>query len=490
MNFRVVDTTSTNTGGNTGGSTGNTGGGTGVVSGNETPNPSAAAPTARLEAISTTVEAGHSIHVDATSTTINSGSSLSAKFEWDFGEPGSKFNKLVGFNAAHNYARPGTYTVTLKVTDNNGRADTATQTITVRESSRRVIYVSNSGADSNDGLSPSNAIRSWDRVRTLLTDNTEFRFKAGETFNVGGDIIVSESNVVIGMYGIGDRPTLLWNQSFSGNKRFFDIMKSSRDFTVRDITFDSIFSNHQEKNGVPDVARPGGTNYSAINNEILNISYFVNGESKPTGVLVQENVSPLKTGLRAYLSYVVGTDWVITGNTVANSTREHAVRADGGYRVLIAHNDLTNIAEGRPGDKIDIMKQPITIHWGADYYVYGNTTQGGRVEIGPLGGADGSKPYSINQRLARVVLDSNTFNFGNYQRIEVDHGTSGVMIRNNVLNVPSGAGISIEAQASYTNWPQYGSRNVSNVWVTNDNEINAPRSISIGRGSSNINVAA
>ncbi len=511
VNFKVVDG-KTNTGGNTGSTpvnpgngntggtpvnpgTGNTGsngnsGNNGIAGGNETPNPNAAAPTARIELISTVVQAGHSIHVNALQSRINSGSQLSARFEWDFGEPGAKYNKLQGFNAAHNYARAGTYTIKLKVTDNTGKSDTTSQTITVRESTRKMYYVSNSGSDTNDGTSPATAIRSWDRVRQLLNDNTEFRFKAGETFSVGNEMMVNGSNVVFGMYGAGNRPTLLWTQRFSGFKRFFDVGKGSTDVTVRDLTFDSVFTQHQFKTGVPDVARPAGKNFTAINNQMFNVSYFVNGEMKPRGVLVQENNSPLKTGLRAYLSYIVGTDWVVTGNTVANSTAEHCVRADGGQRVLIAHNDLTNIAQGRPGNTVDIMKQTITVHWGSDYTIYGNQTTGGRIEIGPLGEGDGLRPSNIGQRLNRVLIDSNIANFGNYQRLEIDHGTSGVLIRNNVLNTPTGAGIIVSATAKYTAWPQYGERGVSNVWITDDNTIKASNRVSVGRGSSNINIAA
>ncbi|MCS7035008.1 MAG: hypothetical protein NZ561_13600, partial [Phycisphaerae bacterium] len=327
-------------------------------------------------------------------------------------------------------------------------------------------------------------------VRTLLADDTEFRFKAGETFSVDEEIVITESNVVIGAYGNGNRPILRWTGTGGPRyKRFFDLQKSSSNVTVRDLTFDSIFSGHTEKEGVPDAFRVGGTNFAVVNCEIRNICYFVNNEAKPTGVLVQDNTSPLRTGLRAYLSYVVGTDHVIIGNKVVNSTREHGVRADGAYRVLIAHNDLANIAEGRPGDTVDIMKQPITVHWGSDFYIHANDTHGGRVEIGPLGQGDGSRPYSINQRLQTVVIDSNRFFFGPYQRLEIDHGTSGVMIRGNQISAPTGAGIAIEAMAKYTRWPEYGDRNVSNVWITSDNIIRAASRVSIGRGATNINVA-
>lgn len=458
------------------------------IGGNETPNPAAPAPRAVVEAVATRVPAGHAVHVNALKSKVFSGSSLSATYEWNFGDAGSPYNTLRGYNAAHVYERPGEYTVTLTVRDNAGRADTATQRVVIAEAGRRVIYVSNDGNDSADGKSSASAVRTWNRARSLVDDNTEIRFRAGDTFPVTSQVSLHASNVVFRSYGQGDRPVLRWTGS-RGQNRFLDIGRSSVNVTVRDLTFDSRFGSDTSQVGVPTGIRPAGRNFTALNNQVLNISYFINSEMKPTGVLAQGNVAPSPTGLRAYLSYVVGTDHVYLGNTVANSTREHVIRADGAYRVLIAHNDFKNIAQGRAGDRSDIMKQTITVHWGSDYYVYANKTSGGRVEVGPLGDADGLRPGNINQRLDRVVLDGNDFGFAQYQRLEIDHGTNGVLIRGNRIRTTDGAGINIQAMGRYTSYPQYGNRNVSNVWITADNQIQGTRWATVGRGSSNINIA-
>lgn len=460
----------------------------GSPDGNEVPNPSARAPVAVITAIDQSVPVGHAVHVHAVASKVYSGTSLGARFEWDFGDNGAKFNKLSGYNAAHVYSRPGQYTVTLRVTDNAGRTDTARTTITIRPSNRTVYYVSAGGSDANDGRSASTPIRSWGRVRQLLADNVEFRFRAGDTFDIQSGMFVRDSNVMFGMYGSGARPTIRWTGARAGSANLFDIGTGTRDVTVRDLRFDSRFTRDTEKNGVPVVFRPGGTNFAAINCEVLNVSYFVNNEMKPTGVLCQENSAPLKTGLRAYLAYVVGSDQVYIGNTVANSTREHCIRSDGGYRILIAHNEFANVAQARPGDTVDIMKQTITVHWGSDVYIHANKTRGGRVEIGPLGAGDGLKPGNILQRLDRVVLDGNDFDFDQYQRVEIDHGTDGVMIRGNRIRTRDGAAVSVEAMAIHTRWPQYGQRNVNNVWMTSDNVVQATKWMTIGRGASNISI--
>src|SRR6201999_3000062 len=102
-------------------------------------------------------------------------------------------------------------------------------------------------------------------------------------------------------------------------------------------------------------------------NTFLNIDYGVNTNQRPRGVLVQGNNSPGIEDLRAYLVYCQGSDLVIIGNTVANSTREHCIRVDGTNRILIAYNNLTNI-DNRPNDPVDTAKQTITVHSGTYAY--------------------------------------------------------------------------------------------------------------------------
>jgi hypothetical protein len=60
------------------------------------------------------------LHVNALRFPLASGTPLTARYDWDFGDPGSKYNTLTGFNAAHVYEGPGKYTVKLTVTDETG----------------------------------------------------------------------------------------------------------------------------------------------------------------------------------------------------------------------------------------------------------------------------------------------------------------------------------------------------------------------------------
>ena len=52
-------------------------------------------------------------------------------YAWNFGEPASASNTASGVSAAHTYAAPGSYTVTLTVTDNAGASAVSQQQVTV-----------------------------------------------------------------------------------------------------------------------------------------------------------------------------------------------------------------------------------------------------------------------------------------------------------------------------------------------------------------------
>lgn len=66
--------------------------------------------------------------VDFTSTSVDPDGSISS-YNWSFGDGASAINQ----NPSHTYGSPGTYTVTLTVTDNDGLTDSTSQQITVTE---------------------------------------------------------------------------------------------------------------------------------------------------------------------------------------------------------------------------------------------------------------------------------------------------------------------------------------------------------------------
>ncbi len=452
------------------------------------PTPGTGAPVGVITVMESTVAVDHAIQVNGLSSTLNAGTVLTAKFLWDFGDSGSKYNQLVGWNAAHLYTQPGKYTITLTITNENGKTSSVSRQITIAASNRKVIYVSNDGSDSNTGLSPQSAVQSFGKAMSMVGDNTEILFNSGDEFDMSKGAAIANTNVVIGSYGTGAQPIL----KYTGARNYTAILSTTgaaKDVTFENLTFESVFTHDLEKTGMPDAIDAGGTNITAYKLTILNIGYGMNTNAKPTGVLMQQCTSPSVTGLRSYMIYGQGSDFVIVGNTVANSTREHCLRVGGADRILIAYNDLTNLDRRPEGDSLDTDKQTITLHKGSYAYIYGNTTHGGRVEIGPLGEADGLKPTNIGHRLNYVRIEANNFTFYPDDRVEIDHGTSEVMVCDNTINVTNGAGIAIQAMGMYTDWPAYGTRHVEDVIVAGDNDITgAQQNVSVGKGSVGIKI--
>ncbi len=436
VTFKVIKSSSTSVGNDKPASTdgsGNSNSNTNTNTGNGAAVPSidnnanAASPTARIEAISTTVPAGTSIHVDAVKSLMGYGGAHEGQFIWDFGDPGTRYNKLKGFNAAHTYDTAGQYKVTLTVINKAGKSQKAQITVNVTAAARKVIYVSNSGSDNNTGLSANSAIKSFAKAASLVGDNTEILFKRGETFSVTESMKFKASNVVIGAYGIGDRPVIKWTGERTPTP-IFNTLSGSSNVTFQDLTIDTKFNQDTNDASTPLAFSPSGTNITVRRTELLNLMYGANLNTRPKGFMFQDNTSPLETGLRKYLVWVEGENVVIIGNQAANSTREHIVRANHVSKVLVMDNDFANIDRRSTGeDHWDIRKTALNIQSGEWAYLADNRLDGS-LQIGPLGKSDGLR--NPQERFYNAILEGNTVI---NEHLEVNHGANQVTIRHNVI---------------------------------------------------------
>jgi hypothetical protein len=227
---------------------------------------------------------------------------------------------------------------------------------------------------------------------------------------------------------------------------------------VENLTFDSIVGNDPGAKFLPHCIVAGGKQIVIRDVTFLNVSYAINGNAKPAGVMIERCDVPTIDGLRRYLAWIEGSDWTLLDNTVPNSTIEHCVRGRGYSRVLVAHNDLANLA--RP-DANDIAKHTINLQAGEHVYVAHNTFRGPS-SIGPLGKTDGLTIKADRSRW--YVVENNTF-IG--APLEVQHGIADTMIRGNTFNVENGRCVVVDGFST-----QYG-RGVSNITIT-DNTGNNP----------------
>jgi hypothetical protein len=399
-----------------------------------------------------------SVNVQAVNSTFGSGTLLNSKITWDFGDPGSAYNDtLVGFNAAHAYADPGTYTITLTIITPDDQVSVATQTVTIAPDNRPTIYVAADGNDANDGSSPSDPIASLARLGQLLTSNMRVLFRDGDTFalsttsaiNLGG-----LQHVYIGSYGSGAAPVLYYKGPAQGGS-FIGMSSSSSGIVVQGLTFDSIYVNNENKQAIAMAFLPNGNDITILDNTFLNVADDVNLQMAPSNVLVQDNTSPNPTALSGYFSWVAGNELVFLGNTVASSAGEAVMRVAGANDLELAYNNFTNDPESAAlggGQKNTLSTQV-----GQYIYVYHNTFSTGPANAGPLG----TSVANPNVTLSDVVFDSNIVN---NTTLLLTAGVEDVMVENNAINASGCAGITIDAQeiGGGFNWT------VTNVWIVNN----------------------
>ncbi len=445
----------TGKGGSTGGSTsgGSTTGGT-STGGTTTPTPApvpgfggtfdpALAVNAAPRAVVTFVTAkdgpaGHTVNVNALSSQLFNGDAIGASFAWDFGDPTAKYNKLVGWTAAHTYDRAGTYTVKLTVTDAGGKATTVTQRVTITPDARRAIYVDASGSDANDGSSPTEAVKTLAKAVSMAGNNAKILLRRGQAFNVTDVLRVTGRNVVVDAYGNGTALPVVRKAGGAAGTMFY-VSPTATGFLAQNLVLDSIWDlngTYGKKKIPAEAFTVAGDNFTVRNCRFMNINTGVQTEAKPTGVLVQGNY--FSPNIRAYCIWSQGYDHAYLGNTMTNSQQEHLIRADGTdgvgvVRVLIHDNDLS-----RPTNK----KGSIELRTASWYYVSGNRIKGGTLRVGLQDVDKATFPDWAKWKNEFGVLENNVTD---KIWVNIRPGVKHLAVRNNVIKVDDWWAISVEA---------------------------------------------
>ena len=206
--------------------------------------------------------------------------------------------------------------------------------------------------------------------------------------------------------------------------------QKTQSVVVNGLTFNSIYPDNKDTQGLPAGFAPEGSGITILNNTFLNLTDDIEMNQIPSNVLVQGNVSPDPTALNAYFCWIQGYNIAIVGNTVANSVGESIIRVGGetaNQNILIADNSLANLA-GQGGDTNDISKACIAVQGGSDIYIYHNDFNTGVAGEGPLGTLTGA---NLNATVSYVVFDSNTLTNGS--TFVINPGSVNTMFKNNVV---------------------------------------------------------
>jgi len=374
------------------------------------------------------------VHVNALDIPLASGTPLTAKYEWDFGD-GTPTARLPGWNAAHVYDTPGTYTLSLRLTVDRMSFHVGSMSVVIKANTRKTLHIAQEGDDSNPGT-VDRPLKTFIRASNLLRDNTQLLFRRGDRFDIQDvEMNLRSKNVLIGAYGDDTKPRpVFWKLPSTKTRLAIMMYRPAADVVIQDICFDGPYTVEPGK-GAPKVPfdgiNPIGDNITIRRCEFRNITTAVSSERKVSGLLFEGNSAPLDTGIRGYMVWGQGSDHVYLNNTCANSTREHGFRINFATRLLIAGNTMTNLDRAAQGDKDDIAKGCIEMHTGSYAYIANNTVHSGALRVGPRGGD--TEPADTAMEWA--VIEGNQVTGS---AISVRPGTHHAVLRNNVVRNEEG----------------------------------------------------
>lgn len=292
-------------------------------------------------------------------------------WSWNFGDAGSgnylfgrqnvleqyhSKNTHTGMIGAHVYETPGTYTVTLTVTDDQGGVDQYVQHITPSAGTWTTYYVSATGNDSNDGLSPASPIQTLGAARAKVGTNVQILFKRGDTFtktsNWGDFGGMFTKNIpgpgMVGAYGSGALPLI--DCSFGVKAGFGGFSTVANDWRFVDLEV------HTPK-GAVGVA---GGGYGGKDNKALYLrckcvgGALAAGSDFDTGTSWKENVWADCDFSDTYsiVFYPGGKQTAIIGCRADISETTHSFRTGYLDKGLIAYNTFANPGPTRLAMKV------------------------------------------------------------------------------------------------------------------------------------------
>ena len=350
-----------------------------------------------------------SVQFDATKTVgLSEADLLNARFRWNFdtneADPNGRFETGEGMVATHVFEKPGTYTVTLTVTDAAGISDSATTTVTVDDIATAgwtTYYVS----DDHGNATYSGTIdfpKTLNSALSLLGPNVRLLLRQGETFERNSQINLSQPGPIIidtyedtnPVHPSSGLPILYGN--FSGTNTIVKL--SGSQIRLMNLSIQSNGGSSSDPGGVEVTG-----DYNLISNlyveKLGNKVFFCTGQyntfigcSSFQGTGTNRSVGPyFLYGSGARGIGIIGNDVVVDHPTV----HEHVVRFQGGYQGYIAHNSF---GASRTKSNVQIRGQSGMM------VIYDNTL---------IGRDSGANPQNKENEeyVHHVVWDSNKFQY-------------------------------------------------------------------------------
>ena len=312
------------------------------------------------------------------------------------------------------------------------------------------------------------------RAMQLVGNNTDLLFRRSETYKLTTPISLPFSNVQVSSYGSGKAPALQIKTSGDQYRPAFSLSGKSKQVTIENLKIDA----SSAYTGYGIVA--GGSDITINSVDFEQLDSAIMATDKPTGLLAQSNYA---STLREYFAYVEGSEQSYLGNTAGDSTAQHNIRIYGS-QILAYGNDLTNLPEGS-------SLATLRVNDGTDIYWSGNVLHGGQMYVGPLG--PDSAGSEADESVSNVVIENNRWeevkgHWSGNDRVEIQPGTSNVMIRNNEIEATNSTAINVSTYAVQDFAGSDVTRTVTNLQILSNTAVNNGTSgafLSVGGGQQN-----
>jgi hypothetical protein len=354
-----------------------------------------------------------------------------ASIVWNFGDAGSQYNTLKGFNAAHSYASAGNYTITLTITLATGQVSVASCPVTIAADNRPVTHLASGASLATLQSGTCNLLAPGGTFTGPLALSGKSHIYVGPDAGGGAAPIITSSNNVQDVATDGNTTACV--------VKGLSLTMSDQSADACDIT---------------------GNSVTFLGCTLSNLSDCFNLNQEPVNVLIEGNTVPsanLNT-ISNYFVWLEGKEINVYGNTVPNTVNQSIIRADapGTSDINISYN---NLAKTTPSG--NTYKSCLTLQWYDYLYAGNNTLTNGPMFTGPLTNVPGSNSSSAASS-QNTILDSNTLN---NSKIGINAESINTMVCNNVINPPNTYGIFVSS--TDTSFPGV-TWQVQNLWIENN----------------------
>jgi hypothetical protein len=359
------------------------------------------------------------------------------QYNWNFGDPASgtwpvssrSRNEDTGVISAHVFEEPGEYTVTLRVTQTDGTVTVYAQEITAQAFNGTTYYVSSTGSDSNDGLTPEEPLRTFAAGMGVAATNTRILFKRGENFTTTSAAAVSAYGPgIIGSYGSGVRPTIT---SINPANDTGILLFSGDDWRVQDLEFIGQGTALELGSAIALAYASQMQNLLVLRadiNEFFMGAVWTDAPSLPTHEVVGV-VDCNIASCEEYGMFVGARHLAVLGTSIVDTEEQHALRVWQANKSVISHNLLgrcgafhQNLKLHGPSHSGDPGRLPSEFIQIADNEILGVNTWS--VGLGP-------QNSTSDERVRGVVVERNRFYDGGADLLV---WARQVTVRNNIFH--------------------------------------------------------